>query len=166
MTNRVSDSGPAALFMKAAALAPEFAMNFVLRSVLHVLDLSGTTTAGLEGVIDIAMTSPESEMVSYARLHVDIAVPALASEMVAADDLRVEPRYVISNKLMQARIVAFIGHRVVAQLFSSRDGQTLRLEVEELRGARDLGNGVVAIENLNASVHTPLGSVRKNSNLH
>jgi hypothetical protein len=116
--------------------------------------------------MNIDVSSQEGEELFRLELRLHIVDPVLAFEMVARPDrLRVEGRFVMSNRRQWERLVAFLDHRVVAQLFSP-DGQTLRLEVGELHGARDLGNGVMALEKLRFSVHTPLGSVWKDSMEH
>jgi hypothetical protein len=162
MANDNPGIGPAALFMQSVASAPKVATEFVLRCLQNVLEVDGAKKGAFSGTMDVVATSYSGKLLNL-KLRCNITFPALVTEMVAAGThgLRVEPRCVVSNQLIQARLVAFIGQRVVAQLFSSRDGKTLKLEVEELPGARDLGNGVVAVERLNFSVHTPLGSVRK-----
>lgn len=166
MIKRDQKAHAAYLFMQRLTWTTGAATDFVVRSLQHVLDQSGATTTAIDGVMNIDVASPEGEQLFHLKLHMHIVDPALASEMVASPDrLRVVGRFVTSNQRQCERLVAFIGHRLVAQLFPP-DGETLRLEVKELPGARDLGNGVVALERLNFSVHTPLGSVWKDSMVH
>ena len=94
------------------------------------------------------------------KLLTSAASTTLVAEIVAAaaHGLLVEPRHVVSRTLLQTRIVVFLGSRIVGQLFCSRDGRKLQLDVRELPKASDLGNGVVALEQIPFNVHAPLGS--------
>lgn len=155
-------TGPAAQFMQSVAMTPELAKRLIVDSAKRVLAGDHSPVGPMQGRISLDVNHPDGRNAFLLNLDVSIMTRALADEVIlaASHSLRIEPRYVISSSLIQARIVGFIKDCVVAQLFSSRDGQNLKLEIEKLPNARDLGNGVVALEKVGINVHTPLGSVR------
>jgi hypothetical protein len=91
---------------------------------------------------------------------------ALVSKIMKAwrrDKLRLEGFQVVEGFFTQPRLVLLIRRRVVGQLFCSRDGQSLQLEIRERPDARDMGNAVLALGRLSFNVHTPLGSALADS---
>ena len=157
-----SQSGPAAQFMQFAAEAQNEAQALFLGALQHILERAGTRTGAFDACTNIQIRLLDDGPLLNLELLTSAANTTLVAEIVAAADhgLRVEPRHVVSRTLLQARIVVFIGSRIVAQLFCTRDGRKLQLDVRELPKAADLGNGVVALEKIPFNVHTPLGSVR------
>jgi hypothetical protein len=153
------DSGPAAQFLQLAAEMPGEARQLVLWAIQNLIDRAETRTGAFDALITFNAHLPGDGCCIKLELLIEAASTMLVNDIaIAADrDLRVEPRYVVSRALAQARFVVFIGERIVAQLFCTRDGRKLRLDVEELPNAKDLGNDVIALEELPFKVHTPLG---------
>lgn len=162
--NSNPNSGLAAQFLQTMAETPEDATYFVLEALAHLFKRA----SGREGVFNakttVKVTRHGDLSPRRVKLLTTVATTSLAAEIIAAtnDRLSVQPRFVVSGMLLQARIIVFLNGRIVGQLYSSRDGKKLKLDVEELSNARDLGNGVVALEKIGFSVHTPLGSVWAN----
>lgn len=156
-----TQSDQAAQFLQIAAEEPNVSQAFILGALQHFLERAGTRTGAFHAQTNAKIkTSGDGPHVKI-ELLTSAASTTLVAEIVAAADhgLRVEPRYVVSPTLLQARIMVFIDSRIVGQLFCSRDGRRLRLDVRELPKAADIGNGVVVIEKVPFNVHTPLGSV-------
>lgn len=155
------DSGPAAqLLERLATVRPQDAKAFMVDAIALFLDRAEKQTGAFDNETVIEVVSQDVRAMRPIKMLTSVASTTLAVEIfVAADrDLSVEPRYVVSTNLLQPRFVAFFDNHVVAQLYCTPDGQKLKLDVEELPDARDLGNGVVALEKVAFRVHTRLGS--------
>lgn len=155
------DSGPAAQFLeRLATVRPQDAKAFMVDAIAFFLERAEKQAGAFDAETVIEPVCQDVRPMRRIKMLTSVASTTLAVRIVvAADhDLSVEPRYIVSKNLLQSRFVAFLNNRVVAQLFCTPDGQKLKLEVEELLGARDLGNGVVALEKVAFRVHTPLGS--------
>lgn len=143
-----SETGPAAQFLQLAAEAPGEAKRLVLWALQGVVERAAAQAGAFEAGIEFIAHLPGDGCRMKLKLLIDAVSTELVSEIVTAanDDLRVEPKFVVSPSRAQARFVIFIGTRIVGQMFSTRDGRRLRLDVEELPNAKDLGNDVVALE--------------------
>jgi hypothetical protein len=147
---------PAVTFFESMVRTSGWLKPFVVDCLNLALAQSKNPNAPLKGWIGVNVRSAENQPVSHVILDISVAPPRLASEIVlAAEDgrLRVEPRQVASIYFLQPRIVLFIDDRIVGQLFPSLSGKHLEFVVAELSEACDLGNGVVALEELNYEVH-------------
>jgi len=153
----------AVAFMESAAMNLKATTSLLLESVEKTSRLFGTPESPVEHTIMVDALNPDLSIAFRLPLHVVIYQPALVSKIENAllrNKLRLKEFQVVAGFFMQPRLVLLIGRRVVGQLFSSRDGQSLQIEIEERPDARDMGNAVLALGRLEFNVHTPLGSPR------
>ena len=74
--------------------------------------------------------------------------------------LRLKGFHVVDGHFTQPRLILLLDRRVVGQLYCSRGGDSLQLEIKARPDARDMGNAVLALGPLKFNVHTPLGSAQ------
>jgi hypothetical protein len=145
--------------MQSAAMELTATKDSIVNWLEQALTGRGTLAQRFDYNADMRVQHPDNTEAFTLPIHIKIDNVALASTIVrAADgDLRIQTYTVVSNLLAQPRIVLQLQSRVVGQLHCSRDGQAVILDIKELPGARDLGNGVLALDKLKFNVHTPFG---------
>jgi hypothetical protein len=157
------DLSSGAAFMESAAMDLGATTSFLLKALERTSKLHETSKSSLEYTIPVDVFNPDHSVAFRVPLHVVIDPPALVSEMMKAslrNRLRLKGFQVVVGYFTQPRLVLLIGRRVAGQLFCSRDGDGLHLEIKKRPDARDMGNAVLALGRLEFNVHTPLGSAR------
>ena len=155
------DMSPVALFMDSASMDLKKAKNFILENLEHSLKLGGAAKVPFEHTVDVDVYNPDHAIAFRLPLHIAIDKVALMSEILNAslrNKLSLKGFQVVEGDFTQPRLVLFLGHRVVGQLYCSRDGNSLHLEIKARPDARNMGNAVLALGPLKFNVHTPLGS--------
>mgnify|MGYP001045739863 CR=1 FL=1 len=151
---------PAALFLESAVPHLEDLASFLLDNIQRALNGNSASEAIVQQTIPVDVYNPDLTIAYELPLHVVIDPPALASEIFRvsrSNKMSVRPFQVLEGFVIQPRIILSIGHRVVGQLYSSRDGQSLKLEIKERPDAQDMGNDVLAFGPLKFNVHMPFG---------
>lgn len=144
---------PAVCFLACIASTP-IQMKPLL---LHCLAQAPKPNPPLSRWIELEVENDESDHVYNLKMYASAAAGSLTSEIIAAGTdgtLHIEVRKVTYKHLSQWRILLFIGNRIVGQLFASRDGQHLRLAIAELFNARELDDGVIAVEAQDFEIHS------------
>jgi hypothetical protein len=147
--------------MDSASMDLKKAKNFILENLEHSLSLGGTAEASFEHTVDIDICNPDHSFAFRLPLHIAVDKAALMSEILNAslrNKLRLKGFHVVEGHFTQPRLVLLLGRRVVGQLYCSRNGDSLQLEIKARPDARDMGNAVLALGPLKYNVHTPLGS--------
>jgi hypothetical protein len=155
------DFTPAAAFMESAAMNLNATMNFLLESIDKASALGATSDGVAQYTVTVNVLNPDHSAAFGLPLHTVLNPLALVSTIMKASrrgKLRLEGFQVVEGFFTQPRLVLLIRRRVVGQLYCSRDGQSLQLEIRERPDARDMGNAVLALGRLSFNVHTPLGS--------
>ena len=150
-----------AAFMESAAMDRKATTSFLLETLEQTSNLCKTSKRPLEYTVNVDVFNPDLSMAFPLPLNVVIDPPDLVPEIMNASNrsrLRLKGFQVVAGLFTQPRLVLFISRRVVGQLFCSRDGESLHLEIKKRPDARDMGNGVLALGRLEFNVHTPLGS--------
>jgi hypothetical protein len=154
---------PAALFMEVASTELNPVKNIILGAIERSFKFGKAAKGPFEHTIDVDVCNPDGSIAFRLPLHIAIDKAALASEVLNAslrNKLRFEGFQVVEGYFTQPRLVLLRGRRVVGQLYCSRDGESLHLEIKARPEARDMGNAVLALGPLKFNVHTPLGSVQ------
>jgi hypothetical protein len=154
------DLSTGAAFLESAAMDLKATTSFLLEALKQTSRLRETSKSSLEYTIPVDVFNPDRSVAFRVPLHVVIDPPALVSEMMKAslrNRLRLKGFHVVAGYFTQPRLVLLISRRVVGQLFCSRDGESLHLEIRKRPDARDMGNGVMALGRLEFNVHTPVG---------
>lgn len=152
----IDNQSPAEIFLESAVAHLEELKSFLLENVQLALNGPSCSRKVVEKTIMVDIFNPDRTVICELPLHVVIDPPAIASEIFAASlskQLSVKPFQVLQGLLIQPRVILSIGRRVVGQLYSSRDGQSLELEVKERPDAQRMGNDVLAFGALNFNVH-------------
>jgi hypothetical protein len=152
---------PGAQFMQSAGTNLGWTRDFISELIEQPVRLGGAAERRGEHKIDIDLRNADGAVAFRLPVHIRIDEPTLASKILDASlrkTLRVKGFHVVAGYFTQPRLVLLLKGRVVGQLFCSRDGQTLELEIKERPDARDMGNAVLALGRLEFNVHTPLGS--------
>lgn len=147
---------PAARFLESAVTHLEELKSFLLENIQLALNGPRRSREIAEKTIMVDIFNPDRTVICELPLHIVIDPPAMAAEIFAASlskELTVKPFQVLQGLLIQPRVILSIGRRVVGQLYSSRDGQSLELEVKERPDAQRMGNDVLAFGALNFNVH-------------
>ncbi|MCK1597950.1 hypothetical protein [Bradyrhizobium sp. 164] len=156
-----NDFIPAAVFMESAAMDLQATTSFLVDNADVASKLGVMSGGAVRYTVTVDVSNPDLTAAFTLPLHMVIDPPALASKIVRASrrgKLRLEGFQVVDGFFTQPRLVLLIRRRVVGQLYCSRDGQSLELEIRERPDARDMGNAVLALGCLSFNVHTPLGS--------
>ena len=151
-----------AAFMESAAMDRKATTSFLLETLEQTSNLCKTSKRPLEYTVNVDVFNPDLSMAFPLPLNVVIDPPDLVPEIMNASNrsrLRLKGFQVVAGLFTQPRLVLFISRRVVGQLFCSRDGESLHLEIKKRPDARDMGNGVLTLGRLELNVHTPLGFV-------
>ncbi|WP_371422309.1 hypothetical protein [Tardiphaga sp.] len=157
---------PAAAFMEAAAMDLNETTRFLLESMHRASRLDVGHDGRVQNTIAVEALDPNLSIAFELPLHVIIDPLALVKTITKASrrhKLQLEGFQVVDCFFTQPRLVLLIRRRVVGQLFCSRDGQSLHLEIRERPDARDMGNAVLAIGRLWFNTHTPLGTAPADS---
>jgi hypothetical protein len=160
-TNANENLSTGAVFMDSAAMNLNATTSFLLASLEQTSKLGGTPEGPMQQTIMVDVFNPDCSMALRLPLHIVIDPPALVLALLKAsrrNKLRLKGFHVVAGSFTQPRLVLLISRRVVGQLFCSRDGESLHLEIKKRPDARDMGNGVLALGRLEFNVHTPLGS--------
>ena len=150
-----------AAFMESAAMDLKATTSFLLETLEKTAKLRETSKRPVEYTINVNVFNPDLSMAFPLPLNLVIDPPDLVSAMMKAsfrNRLRLKGFQVFAGAISQPRLVLLISRRVVGQLFCSRDGESLHLEIKKRPDARDMGNGVLTLGRLEVNVHTPLGS--------
>ena len=124
--------------------------------IVFCLAQAPTSTAQRNGWIKLEIENEQNNLVDDLKLYASVAAGPLASEIILAaanGKLRIEPRCVVWKAYSQSRILFLIDNRIVGQIFASRDGEFLRLAIAELSNARDLGDGIIAVDEQDFEIH-------------
>lgn len=158
------DISPAALFMDSASMDLKKAKNFILENLEHSSKLGGAAEVPFEHTVDVDVDvyNPDHTIAFSLPLHIATDKAALLSEILNASPrkLRLKGFQVVEGYFTQPRLVLFLGRCVVGQLYCSRSGDGLELEIKARLDARDMGNAVLALGPLKFNVHTPFDSVQ------
>lgn len=157
------DISPATLFMDSASMDLKKTKNFILENLEHSLKLGGVAKVPFEHTVDVDVCNPDHSIAFRLPLHIAIDKAALMSEILNAslrNKLRLKGFHVVEGHFTQPRLVLLLRRRVVGQLYCSRGGDSLQLEIKARPDARDMGNAVLALGPLKFNVHTPLGSAQ------
>lgn len=157
------DMSPAILFMDSASMDLKKAKNFILENLEHSLKLGGAAKVPFEHTVDVDVCNPDHSIAFKLPLHIAIDRAALMSEILSAplrNKLRLKCFHVVEGHFTQPRLVLLLRRRVVGQLYCSRGGDSLQLEIKARPDARDMGNAVLALGPLKFNVHTPFGSAQ------
>lgn len=152
---------PAALFMENAGMDLNRVKNVIQEAIERSLKAGKSAKGRYEHTINVDVCNPDNSIAFKLSLHIAVDKAAVASEILHAslrNKLRFEGFHVVEGYFTQPRLVLLVGRRVVGQLYCSRDGESLQLDIKARSDARDMGSAVLALGPLKYNVHTPLGS--------